>query len=382
MRYSITASGVGVRLVGCGLLLATWFTGAGCGADDGGTSATAIASPDDLIDEVVAATCARASRCLRHVVEGLLRGESCTSHYTPLIQDGALGIRVRLANEGKLRFDGALAGQCVARVRNEACDSDDDFSECDAIFTGTAKAGEPCSVREECGPAGTCAGATCPGSCRPRSEAGGPCTSNEDCVDSAACSKPQGTCFERISKGQPCSGLVACADGLECVGLDVSAGKLGACGVSASSSEAPEFVKVGEACLPDVAGPFCEAGAVCEHTGGTGASAKFVCARSYVAGGPCRPAFPDGCPTGTYCPSSAAAGPSGEVVCTPLPALGQPCASSVLGEACPAGAACVLGVCAIPGRLGDACNGLPEECVSERCSAHVCAAPADCGGGP
>jgi hypothetical protein len=364
---------LGMALASCLGLWASVGVGCGSSSDGSASSGTTITSPEQMLTETAIAGCALQSRCFGRLAEVSLHGEDCVSHATKLAQDGELGVLVKLAGEGKVAFDGGKATRCVAAFANGSCDGSDLPSECDSVFLGSAKTGDACAMHEECGLAARCAGNTCPGTCTPRSAVGGPCADDADCVKEATCYRPESKCEARLQSGEACTGAVACVEGLSCVGLVLSEGKLGACGVPEQTPA--RRATLGEPCFTTPDGPFCVDDAVCELQTEPGPNAKFLCVAPYAAGGPCQRSIPDGCPLGEYCSVA-----SGSVVpnCLPLPAEGKPCGRGPSGDVCGPGAACIVGACGTPGRLGEACNGLPTQCLSGKCSAQVCVPELDC----
>jgi hypothetical protein len=84
---------------------------------------------------------------------------------------------------------------------------------------------------------------------------------------------------------------------------------------------------------------------------------------SYVAGGDCKPGFPDACAAGNYCKTDSVLRPLAGT-CVPIPAAGTACGTGF--SACQPGAACVAGICQNLVANGVSCTG-DAMCLSEYC---------------
>jgi len=91
----------------------------------------------------------------------------------------------------------------------------------------------------------------------------------------------------------------------------------------------------------------------------------WTCVRvgSYLAGGACKPGFPEACASGNFCKTDKLLDPlSG--TCTTIPAAGEACGSGL--SQCQPGAACVDGICQNLAANGVSCPA-DAMCLSEYC---------------
>jgi MYXO-CTERM domain-containing protein len=100
---------------------------------------------------------------------------------------------------GRLTYDAALMGMCIAAIKQLSCDEwkmgltmSNQPNACKAAVTAKVAAGGACLDDNEC------------------------MTGNCDGADSAATPPVTGTCTNLIAAGGSCAGVVECADGLTC----------------------------------------------------------------------------------------------------------------------------------------------------------------------
>lgn len=304
-------------------------------------------------------------------LDAYLAGASACEHSTPafietwdLYGRAAWSARMMdLWDRGLLRFDAALATQCLSLTTSPAsCDagwatrSPPPDHPCAKALWGTKGLGQACSAGPECAPDLFCDGdaGVCPGVCSVRGTEGAACVPGAgDCQRHLACFRELATSKDfcrstHLPQGSGCTGGAgSCALGLycdvtttHCELLPSSAGN--ACGNGAECAPGLYCDPLGK-CQPRVAltgacvvnDASCVEGARCDGTG--------ACVEHAVAGGACGDLLDGGEPQ--ECAVSACV--SG--TCTAFPERG---AAAVAGAPCaPYG----LGVADV----GGACN---EQC--------------------
>lgn len=198
------------------ILLAT----AACGGDD---DPVAYA---DLPAELADALCSYAYRCcdateLADQFGGfdppVTDEASCRVAMTEFYQ-GLIGGDPAVAS-GRIRYDAAVAGTCVAAVRGATCGTSNQVfrDRCDAVFVGAVGAGGACADNDECA-AGLCdqtAGAA-EGTCVTPPTAGMACV-DEACAASAYCefqpATSQDLCVAKRADGELCTAGRECVNG-------------------------------------------------------------------------------------------------------------------------------------------------------------------------
>ncbi len=123
---------------------------------------------------------------------------------------------------GRLRFDGAVAADCIAALATVKCTQQPEtITACDGVFESTVAEGASCYDAEarffgiggsSCAN-GLCAGDECPGHCIPYPELGAPCVFGQ-CAPEHACNAMD-RCEVKKAEGEPCDGAF-CADELAC----------------------------------------------------------------------------------------------------------------------------------------------------------------------
>ena len=192
----------------------------------GGSGSIAI---QDLGSRDVDAECSRGVRC------GFYPDQPTCVAANPSI----LGQLMADVQAGKVKYDGAAASDCLNALAAQGCalSATHFFKEpqsCNQAFQGTAAAGAPCFINQECVSGSctlppsatglTCIAGTCDAVFVPIAQ-GENCTIDGpefQCVDGAYCQVTAGgtnrTCQPLLAVGEACSAPDACADGAECVG--------------------------------------------------------------------------------------------------------------------------------------------------------------------
>ncbi len=295
-------------------------------------------SRDSFCTELLRAQCEKEKRC------GTVSTEVDCGQYQSL-NDCYLDAQIAF-DAKKVKYDGAAALQCVATIKDEACnlvtgESMAARSTCGAIFVGQRRSGEPCGgcanglycVRET---------ATSCGTCRQLPEASGLRTVGETCsYDSqqiewcgrgAFCSFSEKVCVRRGQRGDSCgSGSTPCDDRFTCNGtICIERSEYGgACvyqddcltGLLCAESTCLLQLGVGSACSDDVQclGSFC---------------AEGVCSLSRPLGAACNTFVPS-CGARAFCDEDTAR-------CTALPRTGEACD---VRYGCDAVEQCIDGTC-------------------------------------
>lgn len=334
----------------------------------------APSSVDEYLDRFFAELCGWFVRCEPKI--GLVALGETLCHPRSMTQTRQTF--VSLVDRGAARFDGTVAGRCLAELEEAECNvAALDLSRCDAAFVPLVAVGGACLQDLECVD-GRCETLDlCPGHCVARSAAGDPCGRPSDCVSGLAC--VGGVCAPARAVGEPCDRRTDCAFPSTCTAA-------GTCGAPPAE---------GEPCTAAAGGDLCGGDAVCQ--GGTcqpGAAPGEACSRE-------RPCAPGGRCVEAVCVATAPAGaacvPSGCIAlhacvdgsCQPLPIAGQACS-----EALP----CVQGECRsrvctlLP--PGEGCDGADPphfgscegQCVRDVCSPRLaegepCGRSAECADG-
>jgi hypothetical protein len=211
-------------------------------------------------------------------------------------------------DQGKTKFDGALASDCLDAFGAQTCDTTDEdgrafFTEkCREIVKGTVGDGGACALDIECKSqtcnVPSCPDACCQGTCMGDAlptlgGAGATCgNGSNSCAVGFYCDFTTTTCMELKAAGATCNANNECAFGLGCAGTPARTCKA--------------LPALGEAC-PDGAcrdaGTFCNAVGMCAKIGLAGAT----CGASV---GQCSSFYP--------CDQST-------MKCTAAPALGEAC---------------------------------------------------------
>lgn len=291
---------------------------AGCGDDDGGGGAGPPI--EELGSSVADSICTFQVRC------GVLP-DAATCRRVSLGADLEAPQIVAAVNAGRVRYDRALAGQCLGLLRSaDGCDleSIDGLEACDDVFSGTLADDAPCTVSEEC-IGGSCdfaecpgGEACCPGKCAtdpPAAPIGGDCT-DADCVSGAFCDFDDGagtaTCRAQVGLGAACDSARACREGF--------------CVPTAMGSTCRQLPEEGDDCAEV---PFCGRGDL-------------------------------------YCDPT-------DSVCKKLPAVGDAC---IGGELCLPYAYCDAGTCRMRPVQGEACDDELRDCLGDlECVSDTCQTP-------
>jgi hypothetical protein len=289
---------IGRVLLSMGLAAGSVIVGtAACGGKDGGTPIPL----DHLARELATAVCNHLGPCCESAGFPFER-EKCRSTY-----EAELATEFTRSKVEGIAYDASAARRCVDAfaAATQQCQEIDEQQDCQAVFRGIKKEGEPCTSGAECegrscrrsqdGTTGTCAGP------RLHARVGDPCL--------ATCTQLAGggtTCSSGGSPGTPPpmnDGMCFTNDGLFC----------------SQAHRCEALLPIGGACrsLADCAGDaHCEQGTCAERT----------------ATGPCQ--TPNACTTSSYCDATAQQ-------CRPRRARGQAC---LPGE-CEAEDTCTNGTC-------------------------------------
>jgi hypothetical protein len=281
MKRGVTiATARALAALGVGVVSVANCSGGGTGVGGEGDS-IAI---QDLGSRDSQAECSRAVRC------GVYPDQAtCVAANPPL-----LGQLMADVQAGKVKYDGAAASECLTALAAQSCPLSASpplkYPEaCRKAFQGTAVAGEPCFINQECvsgscnlpptADGTTCIAGTCDAVVVPAAQ-GEICTfatQQPSCVDGTDCRAIAGgtsmTCQPQVALGGACGGPEDCVAGLSCL-----ENALGAVTCQALPSEGQPCVPSGVPCAAFV--DICD---VTSHT----------CVRRSGVGG--------GCPTGQEC---------------------------------------------------------------------------------
>jgi hypothetical protein len=205
-----------------GPLLALAACGGGVGGSGGSIAIQDLGSRDSE------AECSRAVRC------GFYPDQPTCVAANPSF----LGQLMADVQAGKVKYDGIAASDCLDALAAKSCtQSGTNFfrfpEACRAAFQGTAAAGAPCFISQECVSGScklppsasglTCIAGTCDAVFVPIAQ-GGNCTIDGpefQCVDGGYCQVTPGTnrtCQPLLAVGEACSAPDACVDRAACVG--------------------------------------------------------------------------------------------------------------------------------------------------------------------
>lgn len=332
-----------------------------CGDDDGGGPVAA----DELPSELARAMCTAAERCGKAPAFDLA---GCVSWLAARYADDELRLLLDGIEAGRIRYDAALAGECLDEVSQQSCAELDDIT-CDATFLeGTGELGATCSIDGECGEGLYCDRAVaCPGVCASRAALGEECWSR-DCERGQICL--DGVCALALDEGDSCSpSAPACARGLDCIATD------GSGQATCHKPRDPNTGKVGDECsdFSDGDGVRCGPNLACVPDDDF---AAMRCRERVAPGQPCRAGKPNACTDDHYCTGSFDDS-DGNGVCVPLPKAGEAC-NALADLECAFGLVCFEdGHCRQLQRLGDGCAG-DDECASDNCQNGACATQSVC----
>jgi len=327
--------------------------------------------PDALTDAIDrferatrAATCSRAAQCdPRYLCPG---GRMTTR--------GISAAQVAAARDGRLRFDGDVATECVADLLHRRCD--DPYPTACRVRTvgatilpepvmGTQGRDEPCRDDLECVPDLYCDRSSCDGRCRPRPDVGERCgTFGGDCrpgtfcdwrgamteAGSAPACAPLGAVGASCSSGRECEAELGCVDGV-CAATPTPIGPGGSCGRSRECE--PGLACQGGTCIPQTApaeelrcggDDDCRATEVCQESVVGSGIRICVAVETWNDAG-------EACEDSGDCLYLSQACIDG--VCRPRGRPGETCGSPD-DPPCELGAPCREGRCGLP--VGEACN--------------------------
>ena len=380
----------------------------------GDTISTAPVPLDKLAEAFAAAICSLVTKCDSLQDFPFATKEGCLSMMSGSGM-GDMGDIIAAAKAGKVKYDPAKAGQCLASYAADcaAFGNDGEPEACKGVFTGTVATGSACTLSEMC-VSQHCQGNTqsCPGKCAVKGAGGEKCGPDLECADGAVCvadkcavaapvklgaacdqgqecekghychqaEEGKAVCAAQSAVDGKCFGSDACQDGLTCkAGADPK--QPGVCAPKgkanepclASSSASPDPGKnpcaKGLVCVQESAAagsclPLAKVGEPCVGTaqcGGLdvvcqGATTK-TCNLLPGKGGACKPADPTKgvfftCLPPYYCDKT---------VCADPPGVGKPCAQFSLGSECADGLICAnsgeVDICQQPPGNGEPCNG-------------------------
>ncbi len=362
-----------LALVGCGGSSSDSPSGAG-GAGGAGGGASSGRKVDEIPALYAEAYCSLLTSCMGPITAFYLNGEDCKTRLTKQIESGDFAEIPALVAAGKLAYDGSKVDACIAALKAGGCQQmmSRAPAACDAVFGGTGKIGDDCTVGASCGPGLACQeGAACPGKCAARGAAGAACTDDDGCESGLNCQSKK--CTKPAALGAVCKGPSNpdCEPGLMCIGGDEKKQSPGVCKDAATTFSAPQ----GSPC-DFTKGEFCAPGSFCALQSASQAGVSFQCIGALPSGAACKVALPDACPTGEFCDVDLDANKF-EGTCKKVPAVGEACGKGILRQTCPSYATCVAGTCKAIQPNGGACtDGL--ECWSKLCKGGACAAGLAC----
>lgn len=204
----------------------------GCGDDtnnttSGGTPAAPIAL-ENLSQELAQSYCELAFSCCTAMEQTELfkdfpmppkTAEECTTTFKDLYDTLVLGDAKASVDAGRVKYDGALAASCLAKVDGQ-CSAlgDEGISQtdeaCNAVFVGLVPDGGECTSSQDC--AGT--DSYCPipqgamtGKCEAPAKEGEPCP-NFNCAAGLVCDfgAMNSVCIKPLADGQMCTSDFSC----------------------------------------------------------------------------------------------------------------------------------------------------------------------------
>lgn len=356
------------------LAMLAMVTGAGCDGGGGGGGGLAI---EDVPANSASVICDTVFGCLGPYGSLFGTEPACLTLYEQGITNGDYQRWQAVIAAGTATYDAEAAQRCADATSATGCQllQSGTAAECADVWTGTRALGATCSMDIECVGEAYCNGADCPGTpgvCTMRSPGGGSCNSNNECETGLACEGR--TCVVPTGhSGGACDSQDECPLDEQCVGATDTAS--GLCRDRASLMTAA----LGEPCqLQGEMVILCQAGGSCAVTGfELPMSAVFECLAPVATGASCNAAVPEMCPENQYCEGANPFMLAFDGTCAPLPGAGADCATTLFGERCLAGLACVDGRCVQPQANGGACAG-DGECYSGRCRGGACVAPELC----
>lgn len=353
------------RRRGRSFALLAWLGVAGTCSD--GDKAIPLA---ELPPKLAQAFCVAYENCFGPVFDLFLNGADCVATTEARIRNGTFSLLPGALDRGTVVYDGGKAQACLDSLAGRTCAEllERDSDACLAALDGTVALGGDCTLDDECQGQAVCKSATgaCPGQCAPLLVAGQACAEDGDCQSGLQCSAETGLCVAPAAEGQPCEhGAPPCGPGLLCLGKNDDEQVPGVCKTPASALSAP----LGGVCEPTL-GQLCEAGGACTLQGADLQAGRVdwscVSVGTYVAGGECKPGFPDACASGHYCQTGSGALALLGGTCTVIPAVGEPCGTGM--SRCRPGAVCVADVCQNLVANGVSCTA-HAMCLSEHCGA-------------
>lgn len=379
------------------LLVALSLVAPACGEDDPASPADPGPPPPPIAAESFAAayadaSCGQYARCF-NVAPYLM--DNCRKNVLDFLgEDVTAGIAA-----GRLTYDEAAAGKCVAGVAATRCvdaePNDETIAACLAALKGTVAAGKPCYSPFECA-AGFCPTATevdCPAVCPETVGKGEACSllTSPECDARAGLRCSAGTCVLPGGEDAACVDNYGCASGFVCVASVCEPLRQKKFGCAKDSSCADGLFCVAEGdeggiCEPRLGegaacggtnteennaafrGVQCAEGLVCKGVGLTdvGLPVGGVCTKPVGEGGECsvEPSglqmFLTGCLDGLDCPAGKCVLPPSSGACSPH------------GFCRPDTSYCdANNTCAPLKKNGDVCTYDPE-CDSYACIGGVC----------
>lgn len=334
---------------------------------DGATPGTVGIPLAELPPKLAEVMCGAYEKCYGPVFDLFLNGADCVAITEQRIRNGTFPMLQGQIDQGQMVYDGTKAQACLDSVASRSCAQmlERDSPECQAALDGTVPLGGACILDEDCQGKALCksASGSCPGQCAPLLVAGQACVEDGDCQDGLMCSKETTLCVLPAGEAQPCEyGAPPCGPGLLCLGKDDDQQTAGTCRSAASALAGLE----GGPCDATL-GQLCQPGLSCVADSLTvlppAINWKCVKVGSYLAGGECKPGFPEACAAGNYCDR----GTGLDVLtgtCTPVPLAGQPCGNGF--SQCQPSAVCVDGICHDLAANGVSCTA-DAMCLSEYC---------------
>ena len=335
---------------------------------------------DELPAKYATAVCTALQNCVGSAVFSLfLGGANCVDLTTKRLENGTFALMQQKITAGTIRYDGNKAQACFDALSSLTCDGllQRDQPACLAALDGVVALGGDCDINEECAGSAICQSSTgtCPGKCVALLSAGLACSADGDCASGLQCSSETSLCVSPAVVGDACEyGSPPCSPGLLCLGKDETAKTPGVCRSAADAFSAA----AGAACDP-AAGILCGSGVSCvaDQYDLIGQKLVWTCVTigTYLAGGACKPGFPNACAAGTYCQTTALTPLSG--TCTAIPDAKQPCGTG-LDAQCQPDAVCVANVCQNYAANGVSCTG-NAMCYSGYCgTSGGCQLPLPC----
>jgi len=203
----------------------------GCGDDtnnttSGGTPVTPIAL-ENLSQELASSYCELAFSCCTAMEQTVLfedlsmppkTVEECKVAFKDLYDTFVLADTKASVDAGRVKYDGALAASCLAKVDGQCSSLTDGGAagdaECSAIFVGLVADGGECSSSQDCAtkdsicsiPQGAMLG-----KCEAPAKEGEPCP-NFNCVEGLVCDfgAMNSTCIKPVADGQMCTSDFSC----------------------------------------------------------------------------------------------------------------------------------------------------------------------------